>query len=406
MPSTFTWLDYSEAERRKMLDVINMFKEKETRDELGVGSVRDAFADTFFPGTSTIQTRARYFLFIPWIYRQLEARRVSPAAIAREARKAEVELINGLVAGGEAGKGVIGERARAALQRLPSSVYWQGLGVWGIRLFPGSIDQYHRSLERFYAASHGRREARAAGDDPVDDPVSPNWHPRLPPVPSGFPHRVTFALDPEEAEYLAERIKVSVPRSLLAFLADAGYEAPDVGFIWEHPALPEFPATFREQIAHARNFSEAIHGAPLLYNLMLAELVQNDRLVDEYRGMLLAWAARLTALEGELAAWDMPRFWEIVYASGANVPPPTRRFIDTWLTFTRTRGAPQSVADSQQLRTLITERERQLKRKLARLENPRARELWSGAAGIGQLDFRWFRAQQLLVDLHATLVPR
>ena len=35
MPSTFTWLDYSEHERRKMLDVIELFGEKTTRDELG-----------------------------------------------------------------------------------------------------------------------------------------------------------------------------------------------------------------------------------------------------------------------------------------------------------------------------------------------------------------------------------
>ncbi len=61
--SSFTWLDYSEHERRQMLDVIHLFDEKTTRDELGIGVVRDAFADMFFPGTSTIQTRARYFLF-------------------------------------------------------------------------------------------------------------------------------------------------------------------------------------------------------------------------------------------------------------------------------------------------------------------------------------------------------
>ena len=58
MPSTFTWLDYSEHERRKMLDVIELFGERTTRDELGLGSIRDAFADLLFPGTSTIQTRA------------------------------------------------------------------------------------------------------------------------------------------------------------------------------------------------------------------------------------------------------------------------------------------------------------------------------------------------------------
>lgn len=38
--STFVWLDYSERERRKMLDVVDLFREHDTRDELGVGSVR------------------------------------------------------------------------------------------------------------------------------------------------------------------------------------------------------------------------------------------------------------------------------------------------------------------------------------------------------------------------------
>ena len=58
MPSTFTWLDHSEHERRQMLDVIDLFRERDTRDELGLGTIRDAFADLSFPATSTIQTRA------------------------------------------------------------------------------------------------------------------------------------------------------------------------------------------------------------------------------------------------------------------------------------------------------------------------------------------------------------
>ncbi|MEX2417466.1 MAG: DUF6361 family protein [Actinomycetota bacterium] len=35
-----------------------MFREEGSVDEIGVGVIRDAFADMFFPGTSTIQTRA------------------------------------------------------------------------------------------------------------------------------------------------------------------------------------------------------------------------------------------------------------------------------------------------------------------------------------------------------------
>jgi hypothetical protein len=86
MNSTLTWLDHSERDRRRMLDVIDRFREKEARDELGIGVVHDAFADILFPGTSTIQTRARYFLFIPWIYRRLERKRVGSAQVAAMAR--------------------------------------------------------------------------------------------------------------------------------------------------------------------------------------------------------------------------------------------------------------------------------------------------------------------------------
>jgi hypothetical protein len=67
MLSSFTWLDYSEYDHRKMLDVIDLFGGKTKRDELGLGGVRDAFADLLFPGTPTIQTVAKYFLFVPWM---------------------------------------------------------------------------------------------------------------------------------------------------------------------------------------------------------------------------------------------------------------------------------------------------------------------------------------------------
>jgi hypothetical protein len=86
MTSSFTWLDYSESERRAMLDVVDLFREQDTRDELGLAPIRDALSDRFFPGTIVPQTRARVYLFVPWIYRRLEERRVAASEIARELR--------------------------------------------------------------------------------------------------------------------------------------------------------------------------------------------------------------------------------------------------------------------------------------------------------------------------------
>jgi hypothetical protein len=51
MASQISWLDFSEQERRKMIEVIQLYKEQDTRDEFGIGSVRDTLAELLFPGT-------------------------------------------------------------------------------------------------------------------------------------------------------------------------------------------------------------------------------------------------------------------------------------------------------------------------------------------------------------------
>jgi hypothetical protein len=71
LTSALTWLAYSDHDRQKMMNAIQLFREPGTLGELGIGTVRDAFADRLFPGTSTIQTRARYY-FVPWLYLNLE----------------------------------------------------------------------------------------------------------------------------------------------------------------------------------------------------------------------------------------------------------------------------------------------------------------------------------------------
>jgi len=63
--STIAWIDHSEKQRRQILEAIDLFREKDTRDELGVAGIRDAFSDMLFPGTGARQTRARYFFFVP-----------------------------------------------------------------------------------------------------------------------------------------------------------------------------------------------------------------------------------------------------------------------------------------------------------------------------------------------------
>ena len=123
--STLTWLDSSESERRAVLELVSALNEPGTLDELGIGSIRDTIADFLFPGTSTIQTRARYFLFIPWILQMVEAQ---PSRRAEQnARQLQLQLCDALDRSHGPNQGVIGREARAELQRWPISIYWLGI---------------------------------------------------------------------------------------------------------------------------------------------------------------------------------------------------------------------------------------------------------------------------------------
>ncbi|MEI8083592.1 MAG: DUF6361 family protein, partial [Actinomycetes bacterium] len=73
--STFTWLDYDEAQAKRSAELIRSLSDPETIDSIGIGSIRDGMAGLLFPGTSTIQTRVRYFLLVPWAMQHVTARR-------------------------------------------------------------------------------------------------------------------------------------------------------------------------------------------------------------------------------------------------------------------------------------------------------------------------------------------
>ena len=70
------------------------------------------------------------------------------------------------------------------------------------------------------------------------------------------------------------------PDSLLTHLAKAGRHA-DCDFVWEHPDYMAFPGSSRRLIKHAEAFSAVMHGATLLYNLMLAERRESEEWIEQ-----------------------------------------------------------------------------------------------------------------------------
>ena len=404
MTSVIGWLDHSEEQQRRMREVIDLFSETDSRDELGIGAVRDAFSDLLFPGLSTIQTRARYFFFIPWVYLELEGQRVPAGQIGQKAKQLQTQLIYALEAGGES-EGVIGIDAREDLKRLADTVYWNGLGVFDLRRYQGGLGDYPRNIGRFY-----RQVDAFAGyeAEQIDIERPTNWHPALPAQPDGLFKETTLALTVDEAHFLRERIVTADPGSLLAHYLLAGQPVEDtIALPWDGVDFDGLPDELAKRVRYGRWFSELFWGAALLYNFLLAkeatrrelqlEAVRDvAELREHYRDRLDDWGGLVAARRSELEEVQRDDFWRLVSHTGARVTAKTRRFLDQWFDVALEPG--ESLTTNTAVHQLIGDREQELKRGLSRLGSPRLAD-WGGVSGAGQLNYRWGTARMIVNDI-------
>lgn len=399
MTSSIFWLDHDAGAAERSLRLLSFFKQSESRDELGIGGVRDAISDQLFPGTSTIQTRLRYMFFIPWLYGQLDERSVPASRFSGKAREAENSLLNALLqTAGSDVWGVIGRDAGSGLKRMPSSVYWAGLRTWGLRSFDGTISQYGAQADH----RHQRRRARhkQEGEDSHGHEASAlAWHLQLAKLrPDGFPVKATLDLTRTEANFLLDQWKLHHPKALLTWLAmNLAEGAPwvDVERIWLHPQCKDFPLVLRNLVEEARKLDTLVRGAALLYNLQLAQLDRRDKLAAQYEADLLIWIKEDAQ---RCDGWDLAAFWPKVVGKGHSISSKTQSFLESWLSLVRANRT--GIAACEPARQLIQARESGLKRSASRFNNLAALKQWGGAAGLAPLNFRWPIASSFLNEWH------
>ena len=378
--------------------MLRSLEEPETLDVLGLGAVRDAFSEMLSPGTSTIQTRLRYFIFLPWIFARLEAERVPQPEFARRLRQDEARLIDCLRPLGR-NQGVIGYTAGRDLKRMPSEIYWGGLGTWGIRRLDLSIAEYGQR-----ASALGRLRPERDDDGNPTKPAASMWA-AVPPPPENFLHgEITFELRPDEAQVLADCIRQRHPNTLLAVLCGMPGVPVDVDYPWDLPT-PGLPDRLVEVLRHARCFSELALGPQLVYNLLLARQARAEfgwntgdleaGQLDRLRG----WVQLISDRHEELRSWvENPKeFWRVL--ASHTVTPVTQSFVNEVVN--RAVDNPKGFAEDPEIHTLIRHRELRLKSKRARLAHRAALENWNRAPVGGQLDYRWPTTRRYLEDLVA-----
>ena len=402
--STLSWLDSSEHERRTVLQIVSALNEPGTLDELGIGGIRDTFSDELFPGTSTIQTRARYFLFIPWIMQMVEAR--STLNHANYARRLQLQLRNALVKSHASEPGVIGRQAGAALQRWPDDIYWLGMYRWGIRKYPGSIPSYFESLRRpspWILAGGAVEEPVEGRRDEASERAAGNWA-NLPERPRDFPQEASFTLSQEEGEYLRERVELSHSQSYLAhILRHSSVGELNSGKLpWDHPVAENAPASARAWLKDAQLFSLVHTGGVLLFDLLLAELMNDEVRKSEYSDRLASWSVDIAAVGPELHRWDRASMWDRLHQANPGLRPRTREFADRWfeLVLVMEKGPIQDLPEA---RRIVRERERVLKGPRARLSYAAARDRRRGYPSAGLLTYRWAQVKTIGDDILSAL---
>lgn len=396
--STVAWLDTSADEQRRVRDLIALFEEKESRDELGIGQIRDVLSDALFPGTSVLQTRARYFLLVPWAYQYAAAKRVGRDLNAR-AQFIERQLVEVLRKGDD--EGVIGRVVGHGVKTLPSTMFWSGLRRFGILAQDKSPAQLTGVLTRL-----------GDGVDELVDRQVGEWHPTVPPRPDGFPNALEGGLNLShvEAEWLRDRIIDACRGSLLAHLVAAEHPPTASAAPWEDPACLTAPEPAVEMLRLAEGFSLIMNGAALLYNVLVAERYEaagltritapSQERIDAYE----KWLGKLDGSHQLVHDWDPDALWALVDGSGSRVSFRTRTFVEAWTSAVRDGSAVDALTDrNHNLRTLIANREQSIKRGQSRLSSSRLLASWGGASGTRPLTFRWVQVRRIVTDIHVGL---
>jgi hypothetical protein len=396
------WIDFSKKDRERVNTVLELLRPDGQVDELGIGTMRDALADTLFPGISTIQTRAKYFFIIPYILYDFlrlppsERKKKSPTNYLEEQ---EYEVMYDLADAynREEGHGVIGvtksRELKEKVARRPSEVYWNGLNTLKCLDSKGlSANAFLNRANKINAETlvHTITE-EGHGDDP--DAGFENYFNVKVPVSLEWRTGINLELNEREASYLRDAIldlKDSVLAAVLEsetlndlFIASSSF----VEFVKASIDIIDAPQ-LRKNMVLAHDFAILMEGAHIAYN---QELQKQFLEIDAFEDAWDDWYQNLQNKMLDLAGFQP----EDIFYYAPTTRPQTRLFVIEWLNLVRANRL-----DHDKKKKLIRAQELQAKRKKARLQYHQKDDVKQGKRiGLRLLDFRYNNAKIIVQDI-------
>lgn len=389
------WIDFSKTERNKILSVLDLLSESGTLDELGIAPVRDGFSNLFFPGTSTIQTRAKYFFAVPYAMKQLEhSNETNPNKVLSMLNALERECGELLLKQNRDENGIIGKRSLQGgkwVKRTPADIYWAGLKAYGI--FTGgnlSLSEYVRvscalKNQKSTLKKLGNRNDNAEENE-CDDKNAGDlfkmqfW--KMPLYTEKWMNDFHIELTEAEAQFLKSQIIENCGASMLGQILENNMTEAlecrsfrDIGMY-----INRFPEKMQNDYWLAISFSRFIYVLRTVYNVIISD-GKNEVANSEYERLLPDFK--------QIADFAID---DILMRVGVTNNPSLRIFLKQSQEY-------MSKSDIDSLRQCIIAREKQLKgASRAKTAHPGefSPEEWFGG---GELDYRFTNARMLLRDI-------
>lgn len=382
------WIDFSKNERDKVLGVLDSLTEQGTLDELGIAPIRDGFADLFFPGTSTLQTRAKYFLLIPYACKDLEHGDVTNTSTAYTKLYAiERETAEILHRSNPRELGIIGgeyEGKRDWIKRPPSTLYWAGLRRYGIFGGNSSLSEYLKATcalkrDKETLKKLGNRNDAEDCDDKDAGAVQSIRFFSVPTYHTDWKEKLTIQLTREEAEYLKNKIRLSAPDSLLVYLLNTKNRAFFDCNSFEAISSIIDDDKLKADCEMAVGFSNFLYVLRTVYNIVIS-MGENEQANSEME--------RLAPNLKSFSDIDI----EAIFLRLSIKNDKLKNFL---------QNSKKAMVEGniEELKVLVTNRERSIKGS-SRAKTMNASSVYADKwIGGGYLDYRLGRVQQLLKDI-------
>ena len=223
---------------------------------------------------------------------------------------------------------------------MPSEIYWNGLSVLGMRRTPGGRLRWARQIS---AARETARKAALSEDGAGGGPET-GFDTARPAPPAGFPSTkgLNFALDADEAAFLRNRL-----RNACVDPAGRGHEYNLFGPFsvyrrktlasnaWDHPRVSQLRPATRDLLMLGAAFSRLMHGAVILYNVRVAELMVADGHELDVRNRHIAafvkWRDRLAPADVDLVTRRIGELPTLGAITRHSVDPHSVLFVRRWV---------------------------------------------------------------------------